>query len=255
MTAESSSRGTALLVVDVQIDFCEDGSLPVDGGTGVARRVAAYLETHADRYAAIATTRDWHIEPGRHFASAMGKDAEPDFVQSWPDHCVAGTEGVEYHPELSVAVGRHVQAEFRKGRYEAAYSAFEGTLSKDDEASLLDWLLAREIEAVDIVGIATDYCVRATALDALSAGLHTTVLTDLVAGVAEESSRAALDELDRSGVYLATSQVALSSCRTTRPAPLGAEPTAPESSGQARSGSMTIAPQGHSTMQIPHPLQ
>jgi nicotinamidase/pyrazinamidase len=193
-------------VVDVQNDFCERGSLPVSGGAGVARRVAAYLDGHANEYAAIVTTRDWHIEPGRHFASAMGKDAEPDFVQSWPDHCVAGTEGAEYHPEVSAAIGRHVQAEFRKGRYEAAYSAFEGTLSEDDEVSLLDWLLARGIEVVDIVGIATDYCVRATALDARSAGFHTTVLMDLVAGVAEQSSRAALDELNRSGVHLVTSQ-------------------------------------------------
>lgn len=206
MTARNSSRGAALLVVDVQNDFCERGSLPVSGGAGVARRVAAYLDAHANEYAAIVTTRDWHIEPGRHFASAMGKDTEPDFVQSWPDHCVAGTEGAEYHPEVSVAIGRHVQAEFRKGRYEAAYSAFEGTLSEDDEVSLLDWLLARGIEVVDIVGIATDYCVRATALDARSAGFRTTVLMDLVAGVAEESSRAALDELNRSGVHLITSQ-------------------------------------------------
>ncbi len=206
MTAEGGHGGTALVVVDVQNDFCEGGSLPVDGGAGVARRVAAYMDANADRYMAIVATRDWHIEPGRHFASAMGNAAEPDFVESWPDHCVAGTEGAEYHPEVSAAVGRHVQAEFRKGRYEAAYSAFEGTLSEDDEANLLDWLLARKIEAVDIVGIATDYCVRATALDARSAGFRTTVLTDLVAGVSRESSRAALDELDRSGVRLAASQ-------------------------------------------------
>jgi nicotinamidase/pyrazinamidase len=136
----------------------------------------------------------------------MGKDATPDFVESWPDHCVAGTAGAEYHPEVSAAVGRHAQAEFRKGRYEAAYSAFEGTLGEDDDESLLDWLSARKIEAVDIVGIATDYCVRATALDARSVGLHTAVLTDLVAGVAEDSSREALEELDRSGVHLATSE-------------------------------------------------
>lgn len=202
---DTSARATALLVVDVQNDFCEGGSLPVDGGAEVAKRISEFLDARADRYDAIVASRDWHIEPGRHFASAMGKDAAPDFVESWPDHCVAGTWGAEYHPELSAAIGRHAQAEFRKGRYEPAYSAFEGALGDDREVQLKAWLVVREIKAVDIVGIATDYCVRATALDAVSAGFDTTVLEDLVVGVDKETSRAALEELSRAGVRLATS--------------------------------------------------
>jgi nicotinamidase/pyrazinamidase len=205
-TTGSHPPETALLVVDVQRDFCEGGSLPVEGGAEVAVRIGAYLEANAGKYTAIATSRDWHIEPGRHFVSAMGREAKPDFVESWPDHCVAGTEGAEYYPAVSAAVGRHAQAEFRKGRYEAAYSAFEGTLGEDEEQGLLEWLLERDIHAVDVVGIATDYCVRATALDASSAGFRTCVLIDLVAGVAEETSREALDELLRSGVQLTTSE-------------------------------------------------
>ncbi len=196
---------TALLVVDVQNDFCEGGTLAVDGGANVAVRIAAFLDSRADRYDAIAASRDWHIEPGRHFASAMGKDSMPDFVDSWPDHCVAGTWGAEYHPALSGAIGRHAQAEFRKGRYEAAYSAFEGVLGDDDEMRLKDWLADREIEAVEIVGIATDYCVRSTALDAVSAGFDATVLEDLVAGVAQETSHSALEEMRGAGVHLARS--------------------------------------------------
>lgn len=206
VSSGSHPAKAALLLVDVQRDFCEGGSLAVEGGAGVAGRIGAYLDAVAGRYAAIAASRDWHIEPGRHFASAMGKDAKPDFVDSWPDHCVAGTEGAEYHPAVSAAVSRHVQAEFRKGRYEAAYSAFEGTLGEDYEEALIEWLLDRGIEAVEVVGIATDYCVSATALDSVSAGFRTGVLVDLVAGVAEETSRAALEELTRSGVQLITSE-------------------------------------------------
>jgi nicotinamidase/pyrazinamidase len=202
VSSGSYPEKAALLVVDVQRDFCEGGSLAVEGGAEVAGRIGAYLDANAGKYAAVAASRDWHIEPGRHFASAMGKDAKPDFVDSWPDHCVAGTEGAEYHPAVSPAVSRHVQAEFRKGRFEAAYSAFEGTLGEDDGEGLAEWLLDRGIQAVEVVGIATDYCVSATALDSASAGFRTGVLVDLVAGVAEETSRDALEELTRSGVRL-----------------------------------------------------
>jgi nicotinamidase/pyrazinamidase len=191
----------ALLVVDVQNDFCEGGSLGVVRGSAVAARISEYLGERAGHYLAVATTRDWHIEPGRHFASAMGKDAAPDFRHSWPDHCVAGTPGAEYHPAICTAVGMHVEAEFKKGRYEAAYSGFEGTLD-DGETDLLDWLRANGVESVDIAGIATDYCVRQTALDARGVGFPATVLSDLIAGVAEETSRAALEELESEGVSM-----------------------------------------------------
>jgi nicotinamidase/pyrazinamidase len=206
VSSGSYPKKAALLVVDVQRDFCEGGSLAVEGGAEVAGRIGVYLDANAGKYAAIAASRDWHVEPGRHFASAMGRDAKPDFVESWPDHCVAGTDGAEYHPAVRPAVSRHVQGEFRKGRYEASYSAFEGTLGEDGGKGLVEWLLDRSIEAVDVVGIATDYCVSATALDSVSAGFRTGVLVDLVAGVAEKTSREALEELIRSGVQLVTSE-------------------------------------------------
>ena len=199
---ESDPR-LALLVVDVQNDFCEGGSLAVAGGAALAGAVASYVDTHPDRFEAVVTSRDWHIDPGEHFASSLG--AEPDFTTTWPDHCVAGTPGAQYHPALSDVVDRRAEAEFLKGQRDAACSAFEGTLSLDGETLLVNWLRARGIRGLKIVGIATDYCVRATALDAVSAGFPVTVVTDLCTGVDDATTRAALDEMARAGVTLAAS--------------------------------------------------
>ncbi|GAB4099710.1 isochorismatase family protein [Sinomonas halotolerans] len=188
----------ALIMVDVQNDFCEGGSLAVAGGAGVAARLTAFLSAHAAEYDAVVTTQDWHIDPGSHFS------AEPDFVDSWPPHCVAGTPGADFHPQLETAA---VDAMFRKGQYAAAYSGFEGHLAQsgdaqgtaDDSDTLDAWLRARGIEAVDVAGIATDYCVRATALDAAHAGYRTTVLKDLAAGIAADLART-YRELEDAGV-------------------------------------------------------
>ncbi|GAB2675032.1 isochorismatase family protein [Thalassiella azotivora] len=184
----------ALVVVDVQNDFCEGGSLAVAGGSAVARGVSAHLAAHAGDYAAVVTTQDWHHDPGDHFSDS------PDFVATWPAHCVAGTPGADLHPDLDTST---VTAAFRKGAYAAAYSGFEGTTVQDDvEVGLADWLRSRGVRAVDVVGIATDHCVRATALDAAAAGLDTTVLLDLTAGVAPDTTRSALAELRAAGVTL-----------------------------------------------------
>ena len=180
----------ALLIVDVQNDFCEGGSLAVAGGAAVARAINDYLAT-GPRYDHVVATADHHIDPGCHFSD------HPDYVASWPRHCVAGTAGADLHPALDPGP---IEAIFRKGEYEAAYSGFEGTWLG---SGLADWLLQRGVDEVDIAGIATDYCVRATALDAVKAGLRTRVLVDLIAGVAPESTAAALDELRDSGVHLA----------------------------------------------------
>ena len=193
---------TALIVVDVQNDFCEGGSLAVVGGTAVAHGIAAHLANRAASYEAVVTSRDWHIAPGGHFASTLHVD--PDFSVTWPDHCVAGTSGAAYHPAVADAVHRCAQAEFLKGQHSGAYSAFEATLATDDETPLLNWLRARRIESVEIAGIATDYCVRATTLDAVAAKFTASVITNLCAGVAEASSEAALDEMAASGVQLTT---------------------------------------------------
>ena len=199
---------TALIVVDVQNDFCEGGSLAVDGGSDVAAAISEHIEQHHGDYEAIVGTLDWHISPGSHFSE------DPDFRTSWPVHCVAETEGADTHDEFETD---RIEAWFRKGEYEAAYSGFEGVLApetstplgaveEDDEAEdeepigLDDWLRDREIEAVDIVGLAADHCVRATALDAADAGYEPRVLLSLSAAVSPDSLEDVIDELDDAGV-------------------------------------------------------
>ncbi|WP_309114147.1 isochorismatase family protein [Saccharothrix sp.] len=179
----------ALIVVDVQNDFCEGGSLPVAGGAAVAAAISAHLASGG--YDHVVATRDYHIDPGAHFS------ANPDFVDSWPVHCVAGTPGASFHPELDVTP---VEAVFSKGAHAAAYSGFEGTARSGE--GLAEWLRARGVTSVDVVGIATDHCVRATALDAAAAGFSTTVLLDLTAGVAAPTVDTALTQLREAGVSL-----------------------------------------------------
>jgi len=184
----------ALIVVDVQNDFCEGGSLPVTGGAAVASAISEHLRTHGDDYVTVVATKDWHVDPGQHFA------AEPDYVDTWPVHCVVGTTGADPHPALAVAP---VQAWFTKGEHEAAYSGFEGATDVDGvRVALGPWLRGRGVEAVDVVGIATDHCVRATALDAVLAGFTTRVLLDLTAGVTPATTDAALVSLRAAGAEL-----------------------------------------------------
>ncbi|USQ75231.1 isochorismatase family protein [Ornithinimicrobium cryptoxanthini] len=186
----------ALIIVDVQLDFCEAGSLAVEGGAAVAAGITTYVAQHGEEYAAFVATADWHVDPGDHWSE------EPDFVDTWPVHCEAGTVGAEFRPELAGALD-HVQAVFRKGEYVAAYSGFEGSTEVEGEqVGLADWLRERDVTAVDVVGIATDHCVRATALDARAAGLDTTVLLGLTAGVAPETTAAALKQLRAAGVTI-----------------------------------------------------
>lgn len=197
----------ALIVVDVQNDFCEGGSLAVAGGAAVAAAVADHIAAHRRDYATVVATADWHIDPGAHFSDT------PDYVDSWPVHCVAGSPGAAFHPGLEPALP-HVEAVFHKGEYAAAYSGFEGATPLADDASsgptgpeervpLGAWLADAGVDEVDIVGIATDYCVRATALDALAAGLKTRVLLDLTAGVAPDSTSRTLADLREAGAELA----------------------------------------------------
>jgi nicotinamidase/pyrazinamidase len=179
----------ALIVVDVQNDFCEGGSLAVTGGAAVAAAISARLRADGDRWDHVVATRDHHVDPGAHFSE------HPDFVHTWPPHCRTGTPGASFHPELDVAP---IEAVFDKGRFTAAYSGFEGRTPAG--AALRDWLAERGVTEVDVVGIATDHCVRATALDAAGAGFATTVLLDLCAGVAPDSTDRALTELRAAGV-------------------------------------------------------
>ena len=192
--------GKALFIIDVQNDFTEGGALGVEGGAAVAAGISRYLAAHAGEYAEVFASRDWHDadnDNGGHFAT----DAAPDFVSTWPRHCVAGTTGAEYHPDLDTsAVTFHI----RKGQGVPAYSIFEGhTEAGSSVHNLLD---EHGIDQIDVVGIATDYCVRASALDALSHGQRVRVLTNLVAGVAPESSEAALAELAHAGAELVVTE-------------------------------------------------
>ena len=190
---EAPSYRRALVIVDVQNDFCEGGSLAVAGGAAVAHAVNDHVETHADLYDHIVATADWHIDPGDHFSD------EPDFVDSWPVHCVAGSEGAALHPALSDAL-EHIEALFKKGEYAAAYSGFEGHGDDAAGSTLAEWLRERQVSRVDVVGIATDHCVRATAIDSEREGFDTTVLLDLTAGVSRATTEAALVQLGEAGV-------------------------------------------------------
>ncbi|WP_406727332.1 nicotinamidase [Streptomyces sp. GD-15H] len=185
----------ALIVVDVQNDFCEGGSLAVTGGADVAAAITELIAQAPAGYRHVVATRDHHIAPGDHFAD------HPDYVRSWPAHCVAGTEGAGFHPNFAPAVSSGaVDAVFDKGAYSAAYSGFEG--ADENGVALADWLRERRIDEVDVVGIATDHCVRATALDAAREGFRTQVLLDLTAGVAAQTTERALEELRGAGVEL-----------------------------------------------------
>ncbi|MGY2745863.1 isochorismatase family protein [Arthrobacter sp. UYCu723] len=223
----------ALIIVDVQNDFCEGGSLPVEGGSELAAEISEYVDSHHGQFDHIVATQDWHIDPGAHFSE------EPDFADSWPRHCVAGTRGAELHPDLDT---EYIQAYFRKGQYTAAYSGFEGLLAPDDAVptgdrkpgampvsgigvgtadagdaaafaandfaagedaiGLDDWLQSHDVEDVVVVGIATDHCVRATALDGVQAGYSVTVLRGLTVGVAEDLDDA-VAEMELGGVDIA----------------------------------------------------
>jgi nicotinamidase/pyrazinamidase len=184
--------GTALIVVDVQNDFCEGGSLPVTGGAAVAAAITNLLTTpEGHGYDLVVATRDHHVDPGPHFSPT------PDYVDSWPPHCVAGTAGADFHPAL--VTDRFAEV-FDKGERAAAYSGFEAVSPAG--VRLGDWLAERGVTDVEVVGLATDHCVRATALDAVSRGFATTVHLDLTAGVAPETVAAALEQMETAGVRL-----------------------------------------------------
>jgi nicotinamidase/pyrazinamidase len=165
----------ALIVVDVQNDFCEGGSLAVPGGAAVAAAITRHIPSAG--YDHVVATRDHHIDPGPHFAE------HPDFLETWPAHCVVGTGGVELHPALD---REPLEAIFDKGEFAAAYSGFEGAA---DGIPLADWLRELPVQ-------------RRVQLDAVGNGFATRVLLPLTAGVAEGTTDAALHQLRRAGVEL-----------------------------------------------------
>lgn len=206
---------TALFIIDVQNDFTEGGSLGVDGGAAVAAGVSELLAAHPKHYDHVFASRDWHDadgDNGGHFAV----DSPPDFVDTWPEHCVAGTDGAEYHPALDLGPKTiHV----KKGQGKPAYSIFEGVTN--DGSTVEEELEQLGVTDIDVVGIATDYCVLASSQDALDAGRSVRIFSDLVAGVAPETSAAALSDLAGAGAIITTSRVlAESQSPAVSPSPL-----------------------------------
>ena len=179
----------ALIIVDVQNDFCEGGSLAVTGGAAVAKGISLVLDRAGERWDHVVATKDWHIDPGSHFSD------HPNYLDTWPAHCVVGSGGADFHPELTTS---RIEAVFHKGEHKAAYSGFEGHSESGER--LADWLRSRQVTEVEVVGIATDHCVRATALDARAEGFATTVLLELTAGVSAGTTDAALEEFRTASV-------------------------------------------------------
>lgn len=172
---------TALLIIDVQNDFCDGGSLGVPGG----HRLATQISLHAKRYLAdynlIVASADWHdadSDNGGHISD------HPDYKESWPAHCIAETYGALFSPQLDMDI---LDYAIRKGQGRPSYSAFEGVTPGG--LSLNDLLDNSSAETVDIVGIATEHCVQATAVDALIAGYNVRILDPLHLGIDEESVR------------------------------------------------------------------
>jgi len=204
-----------LLIVDVQQDFTEGGALAVEGGNEVAARTAELLEMTTGFYPMVFASRDWHRPMpdlnGGHFA-APGFD--PDFLATWPVHCVQGTRGAEFHPELLPKLRERLGrfTEVLKGNGQPDYSAFQGRPSYGSLDAGLDHGLAgelerRNIDALDVVGLATDYCVYQSTLDALRlpALREVRVITDLCAGVSPTTVGRSLDDLRKMGAQLITS--------------------------------------------------
>lgn len=199
--------GKALIIVDVQPTFCEGGELGVEGGNAVAERIAEYVETHRNEYSYVATTQDWHVEPGRHWSD------DPDYVDTWPVHGKAGTANAGLHPAIAaLGIGHH----FKKGQYSPSYSGFEGLEDNTDRIptreevaadltagrTLANALESAGITRVDVVGLAESHCVKETALDARKLGYETHVIEELTEPVSEELGVDARRQMREAGVVL-----------------------------------------------------
>ncbi len=182
---------TAIIVVDSQPDFYEGGALPVDGATATSYRIAQFLCERRGDFDLAIVTQDWHLNPGEHWSS------EPDFVTSWPVHCVANSAGAQIHESLADIKW---DAVIRKGMHEAAFSGFDG--EGPDGATLDEILSSAEVANVTVVGFATDYCVLATALDARQRGLNVRVLLHLCAGVTPSSALDAVAQMRCVGIVV-----------------------------------------------------
>lgn len=192
MTDDDNS---ALLVVDVQKDFCPGGALAAPGGDAIIPALNRYLADARARDMVVYASRDWHPPVTTHFTQYGGE---------WPPHCVQGTAGAQFHPDLKLPPDAIVVS---KGDDPArpGYSAFDGHTSEGK--TLLHDLRDRQVSRVYVTGIATDYCVKATALDALQAGLDVRILTDAITGIDVHpgDTQRALDEMSAAGARIVQS--------------------------------------------------
>lgn len=185
----------ALLVIDVQVDFCEGGALACSGGAAVAKAITSHIASHRSHYDHVIASRDWHTPNSLNSGHFPPAGVAPDFVSTWPLHCIAGEQGAQYHENLDAAL---IDLHIKKGQDANGYSIFDGT---DDSGRSFE-ALVRDlgITQVDVVGIATDYCVRASSLDAKKHGLSVRVITSLTAGVDAKSTETAIDEMVDIGI-------------------------------------------------------
>jgi len=188
----------ALLVIDVQNDFCEGGALAVAGGAAVAGKISKFLESTS--YDLVVASRDWHDADNNNSGHFADSDTEPDYKTNWPVHCVAETNGAQYHPNLNTEdISEHIF----KGQGQNGYSIYEGITESGQTFDEL--LAAHQIDEVDVVGIATDHCVLASALDSKSHGLKVRVISSLTAGVSQVTTEAAIDRMIDSGIEVVAS--------------------------------------------------
>ena len=185
----------ALLVIDVQNDFCEGGALACEGGAAVAAKISSFIADHKESYDFVIASRDWHTPNDSNDGHFPPPGIEPDYVKTWPLHCFAGTQGAEYHPNLDTSL---IDVHIKKGQSANGYSIFDGVT--DDGTTFFNFLESNAITEVDVVGIATDYCVRASALDSVRRGLQVRVISSLTAGVSRESIEKAIDEMVDAGI-------------------------------------------------------
>jgi nicotinamidase/pyrazinamidase len=194
---------TALMVVDLQADFCEGGNLAVAGGLQVAADVERYVQTSGHEYDIIVLSKDWHVGGGHTNGGHISET--PDYKYTWPEHCVQGGPGSEFAAGCDPLKWPNVVGDFQiftKGVGRPAYSAFEGhnAVGNNLDASLRKlW----KIEQLDVCGIAMDYCVRATTLDALERGYKVRLHSWLTCAVGGEAAMAhTIAELKATGAEI-----------------------------------------------------
>ena len=195
----------ALIIVDVQKDFCENGNLAVTGGNNIAQRISEYVNLNRGKYDIIITTRDYH-RPNSNNGGHFAHDGEPpNYVDTWPAHCVQGTPGADYHLEIQKILP-YTHYEILKGEGKPAYSGFEGTTKNDETLNAI--LTKHHISTIHIIGLATDYCVKATALDAKNLkNVNVSVLLDLCEGVNGETSYQGIKEMLNAGINVLFSDI------------------------------------------------